>query len=106
MCGSVGGSLPHTVSVPVTIRREELVIERMPLPGQPIDHLHNQPHPPVEVLLREEVPVVALKTQAYEHVRVSVISVTGEQTFHAMLGSEQLEIQTDRVPSPEQPRDR
>lgn len=102
----------------VTVRREELEIDRIPLPdadtaatdppnaglsptGSPADDRpgtrsglgdDRRPAPPLVVVLREEVPVVQLLTQPYEKVTVRVLTIDGEQELTAVVSSERAEI--------------
>jgi uncharacterized protein (TIGR02271 family) len=84
----------ETVSVPVTVRREELLIDRVPLPGASTPGAQERPSPLV-LVLSEEVPVVTVEARPYERVTVSVVRVAGEQTLQARLDSEHIELHTD-----------
>ena len=85
----------ETVSVPVTIRREELIIERAPLPGKASSPGQHEPHAALELVLRHEVPVVTVQTQPYELVRVRVTVVAGQETVQATLNREEIDLRTE-----------
>ena len=81
--------------VQVTVRREELEIVRVPVaPGSQAVPVTRDAAPLV-VTLSEEVPVVELRTRAYEQVTVHVDAVHGEQVVTADVGREQAEVVTD-----------
>ena len=83
----------ETVAVPVVIRREELVIDRLSRPdGIP---LAAEAALPLVVVLREEVPVVTVAVRPYEQVTISVIEVAGQQAITASLDSERVEVLID-----------
>lgn len=85
--------------VTVSVRREELVIDREPVGGDSVDGvLEGAPGPvePLVLVLAEEVPVVNLVVQPYEQVTVSVEQVTVQQPVTATLRSEQIRVETDR----------
>lgn len=95
-------------TVTVQVRREELVVERVPLPdtGDRItDQAAAGPEPYVLTLSQEE-PVVELRTVPVERVRVTVVRVETEQRpVTAELRAEQIEVVTDQglaaVPVPD-----
>jgi len=91
----------ETRQVSVTVRREELVIERTPTPDSPVDPVPAPPAPLV-VVLHEEVPVVQMSSRPYEQVTITVEQVTSEQTITAELDHEQVEVHTGR-PGPQAP---
>lgn len=82
----------YTRQVEVTVRREELEIERLPLDGAPDGPAGSSAGAALQVLLREEVPVVTTRVQPYEQVTVTVGQVTGQETVSAPLRSEQVEV--------------
>ena len=85
--------------VPVTVRREELVVEHVPAPSdatEPGRLAERDAHEPVVVLtLAEEVPEVAVRTVARESVRVYVDRLTSDETVTADLAREVVEEETD-----------
>ncbi len=83
--------------VEVTVRREELEVERRPLPGQP-DTATAASSEPIVIVLSEEVPVVQLRTRPYEQVTVSVSTVAGKQDIAVTLDREEAEIRTETPP--------
>lgn len=89
--------------VDVTVRREVLEVEHLPL-VEDADAPHRELPPPggdsrpLTILLSEEVPVVQLETRPYERVTVSVEAVTEQQTVTATVDTEQAEITTDGAP--------
>ena len=66
--------------VPAVVRREELVIDRLPRP----DGIRTAAEVslPLVVILREEVPVVSVEVRPYEQVTIRVVEVAGEQIIH------------------------
>jgi len=75
----------RTVQVP--LRREELVITQEPLASDgPLTA--GRPAQDLVLVLREEVPVVSVTTQAYERVVVSVETVHTEETLRTELRTE------------------
>ncbi len=92
--------LTEYVLVPVTIRREELVIEQEPI-ADPVPADDSRPgpagRPPLVITLHEEVPVVSLDTWPYERVTFQVELVRGTQVLRADLDREVIEVDaTDR----------
>jgi uncharacterized protein (TIGR02271 family) len=79
----------HVVQLDVTVRREELVFEQIPL-HDPISELPIDPAPPLVVVLHEEAPVVSLTTRPYERVTVSVMQVQDEQVIKTKLDREEI----------------
>ncbi len=82
----------HTRQVEVTVRREELEIERLPLEAGADGRTGTSAGSVLEVVLREEVPVVTTRTRAYEKVIVTVGQVTGEEPVTAALRHEEVEL--------------
>jgi stress response protein YsnF len=85
----------ETITVPVVVRREELVMDSLPVTGaaSPAE----QPSAPLVIVLREEVPVVTFDVRPYERVTVSVVLIAEQQDITAELGSERLEVLTDEI---------
>lgn len=82
--------------VDVTVRREELVLERSPLDDGTTGSRAPGQSQPLVIVLSEEVPVVQVVTRPYERVSVHVDSVvTGEQQVSASLGREVAELVED-----------
>jgi stress response protein YsnF len=81
----------ETISVPVVVRREELVVDRFPLPGTAVKAA-DEPLTPLVWLLHEEVPVISVDIRPYEQVTISVVEVDGEQAITASLDSEHVEV--------------
>jgi len=79
----------------VTVRREELVIDREPLPDSPVDTI--TPPDPLVFVLREEVPVIDMRTRPYEEVTVTVELVTNEEPITTELATEHIHVKTDRA---------
>lgn len=98
----------ETRQVQVTVRRELLEVERIPLPDTDSDStrglgtgLGGTPPaggdgpgaaPWLVVVLREEVPVVQVLTRPYEQVTVSVHTVSGTQELTATVQAEHAEV--------------
>ena len=92
----------ETVQVPVTVRREVLEVERSPVdPGRGPDgtgrsnDLAGTGDRRIEVVLREEVPVVATRVRGYERVRVDVVDVAGEVTVDTEVRREVADVDGD-----------
>jgi stress response protein YsnF len=85
----------ETVAVPVVVRREELVIDRLSrADGIP---MAAEAALPLVVVLHEEVPVVTVAVRPYEQVTISVVEVAGQQTVTASLDREHVEVLVDDV---------
>ncbi len=84
----------ETRQLSVRVRREELVIDREPLPDSPVDTIGPPPQPLVFVL-REEVPVIDVRIRPYEEVTVTVELVTNEEAITTELDREHIQIDTD-----------
>jgi uncharacterized protein (TIGR02271 family) len=84
----------ETVQIAVTIRREELVIERSTVEGAPAGDPSPVQVPPLVVVLREEVPVVTLEVQPYARASVSIVQIAGEQNVTTSLDSERIHVET------------
>ena len=85
----------YTRTVEVTVRREELEIERLPLDADPDATTGSSAGASLQVLLREEVPVVTTRLQPYEQVTVTVGQVAGEEAVTAPLRHEEVELSGD-----------
>ena len=83
--------------VPVTVRREELVIEQEPA-AEPLQALPGGGAParraPLVITLHEEVPVVTLASRPYEQVTLTIEVVAGEQDVTVELAGERIEVET------------
>ena len=75
----------RTVQVP--LRREELVVTQEPVSADGPSSA-GAPAEDLVLVLREEVPVVSVNTQAYERVVVSVETVHAEETVRTELRTE------------------
>jgi stress response protein YsnF len=87
-------SASETRHLEVTVRREELVIDREPLAEAPVAAVRPPPEPLV-VVLHEEVPVVDIRTRPYQEVTVTVELVTTEQPVSTELQHEHIQVETD-----------
>ena len=89
----------ETVMVPAVVRREELVIDRLPtadgIPTAAETVL------PLVMVLSEEVPVISVEVRPYEHVTIRIVEVAGEQIITTSLDSEHVEVLTEDVPEPD-----
>jgi len=85
-----GGGAGH---LEVTVRREELVIDREPLTEAPVAAVRPPPEPLV-VVLHEEVPVVNIRTRPYQEATVTVGLVTTEQPLTTELQHEHIQVET------------
>jgi uncharacterized protein (TIGR02271 family) len=94
----------ETRQLTVTVRREELVVDRTPLAGAEDDARRAVPQMPLVVVLHEEVPVVELHTRPYEQVTVTVDRIAGSETVTAALASERFGLDPDLPPSESAPR--
>ncbi|WP_127783585.1 DUF2382 domain-containing protein [Rhodococcus sp. X156] len=102
----------ETRQVSVDVRREELVLEHLPVAQTPDDQVPDAQTPdqaaegaafgeerePVVLVLHEEVPVVQLATRPYERVTVRVERVDGAHTISADLAREVVEVHTATEP--------
>ncbi|WP_432488119.1 DUF2382 domain-containing protein [Kineococcus sp. SYSU DK018] len=81
----------RTVQVPVRV--EQLVIEHEPLDADGTAPAgRTTPAEPLEIVLHEEVPVVSLRVQPTEVVRVGVRTAAAEQVVQAQLRTEQVAV--------------
>lgn len=79
----------------VTLQREELEVQRLPLdPQDTAGRLAapGVPAAPLVIVLSEQVPVVQLQTRPYQRVTVCVEAVAGEQQVHEQVSREQAEV--------------
>jgi len=88
----------ETRHLEVTVRREELVIDREPLTEAPVEAVRPAPEPLV-VVLYEEVPVVDIRARPYQEATVTVELVTTEQPVSTELQREHIQVETDRTAS-------
>jgi uncharacterized protein (TIGR02271 family) len=95
----------ETRQLSVTVRREELVIDREPLYDSPVDTIGPPPDPLVFVLF-EEVPVIDLRTRPYEEVTLTVELVTNEEPITTELDSEHIQVKTYRTANGDPPAPR
>ena len=88
----------ETVMVPAVVRREELVIDRLPT----ADGIPTAAEAllPLVVVLCEEVPVVTVEVRPYEQVTISVVEVAGQQSITAVLDREQVEVLVEETDPP------
>lgn len=88
----------QTRQIEVTVRREELRIERLPADeDQPIGAMADGNRPALVVVLSQEVPTVQLHTQPYERVTVHIDTITEQQQVTTTLAHEQAEIDASPV---------
>lgn len=87
--------ITETRQVTVTVRREELLIDRVPVDGEPA--VADPPDPmPLVVVLHEEVPVVELQVRPYERVTVGTERVRQQDVVEAVVGREQVGLTLDQ----------
>lgn len=84
----------ETVQLTVTVRREELVIERAPIVDASAQPALPAEAPVLVLVLHEEVPVVTLEVQPYARATISVVPVTGEQVVTTALDTEHIKLET------------
>jgi stress response protein YsnF len=84
----------ETQQVEVTVRREVLEVEYLPVdPGELGDAPPGE-RAPVVLVLSEEVPVVTTAVRPYERVVVDVVTRQQTETVKAVVGHEQVDIRT------------
>ena len=89
----------ETRTVEVQLRREELHVEHLPLTATVAQTPAETPRVPVGprdalvLVLSREVPVVHVRPEPYETVRVQVVNVTTEQPVTASLLREQVGVE-------------
>lgn len=78
----------------VTLRREELVVEREPLADEGVTVGGHEPatHEELEIVLHEERVEVRTVVVPVERVRVRVVRVEGESTVTEVLRREEIEL--------------
>ena len=96
----------ETRQVEVTVRREELQIQRLPADGTATHQPVGTPAQPLVIVLSQEVPVVQLLTRPYERVTVHVDTVTDHQQITQTLSHERADISTDQSPTHQSPTGR
>ena len=84
----------ETRQVNVEVRREELVIERLPITDHAPANTKPVARAPLVILLSEEVPVVSLLTRPYEQVTVHVETIADQAQVSVTLAREQGEAVT------------
>lgn len=89
----------ETQQVEVTVRREELQIQRLPTTTATIGKPSDSPPPPRVIVLSQEVPVVQLLTRPYERVTVHIDTVTNQQQITQTLSQERADVLTDQSPT-------
>ena len=84
----------EVLQVEVTVRREVLEVQRVPLDGR--EQAPDGPAPePLVLVLSEEVPVVQLQPRPYERVTVHVDTTYDEQVVTETVSQERAEVVTD-----------
>ena len=83
--------------VEVTVRREVLEVEHLPVREQGAATAAGQTPAPLVIVLSEEVPVVQLQTRPYERVTVAVDTDTVQQQLTETVGRERVELTTSLV---------
>jgi uncharacterized protein (TIGR02271 family) len=96
----------ETRQIEVTVRREELLIDRTPLHDEPATAEAGSSaaagsSAPLVVVLREEVPVVGLQVRPYERVTIGVERVRTHELVEGELAREQAELVVDEKPAQE-----
>ncbi len=89
--------------VEVTVRREVLDVEHLPLDPTADGSAPTLPAPgqtpaPLTIVLSEEVPVVKVETRPYERATVTVETFTEQQHVSATVGTEQAELTSPDLP--------
>ena len=84
----------ETRLVEVQLRREELHVERLAVTGdeQVSGPIRPEPSDDLVLVLSREVPVVTVRSEPYERVRVRVVTAASEQPVTASLLREQVDI--------------
>ena len=93
--------ITETVTLTVNVRREVASVDHLPVPHGPagLGGVHDTGgHPPLEIVLSQEVPVVTLQARPYERLRIGVQELAGETTVRDQVRVEQVDIVT--VPPP------
>ncbi len=90
------------VMVPVTVRREELRVEREPVaPGEDVQGTTTAAGAePLELVLRREEPVVGTRIVPVERVRISTVPIGEERVVHETLRHEEVEVDLPSGPGP------
>lgn len=81
--------------VRVQVRREELVLDTVAGDGVAVTGEFPDRSEPLVLVLRQEVPDVVLRTEAYEQVTITKQSVTENQQVQAELRHEVVELERD-----------
>lgn len=87
----------YTEQVEVTLRREELEIEHLPIDAAETGPAGSSAGAALRIVLREEVPVVSTRLRPYEQVVVSVHDARGEETVTEQLRHEEVELREEPV---------
>lgn len=88
----------ETKMVTVQVRREELVVERLPVTStdqHPRGEHQNPTGPVVELVLHEEVPDVSTRVVAVERVRISTTSTAADRIEQATVRREVIDVVED-----------
>ncbi len=88
----------ETKTLTVQVRREELVVERLPITStdqHPRGEHQNPTGPVVELVLHEEVPDVSTRVVAVERIRVSTTTTTADHTEQATVRREVIDVIDD-----------
>jgi len=88
----------ETKTVTVQVRREELVVERLPITStdqHPRGEHQNPTGPLVELVLHEEVPDVSTRVVAVERVRVSTTTIAVDRIEQATVRREVIDMVED-----------
>jgi hypothetical protein len=93
----------------IPVRREEVRLEEMPAPAEPVGEPDEQPtvqatgeQPLLEVVLHREEPVIQLRVVPHERVRLFKDVITEQRTLTEDIRKEQIDLWTDL---PDQPTD-
>lgn len=88
----------ETKTLTVQVRREELVIERLPATStdqHPPGEHQNPTRPVLELVLHEEVPDVSTRVVAVERVRISTTSTAADRIEQATVRREVIDVVED-----------
>ncbi len=90
--------ITETKTFTVQVRREELVVERLPVTStdqHPRAEHHDTTGPLMELVLHEEVPEVTTRVVAVERIRVSTATTTTDHTEQATVRREVIDVVDD-----------
>ncbi len=85
--------------VEVTVRREELHVERHPVDAS-VSVASGGTHLPIVIVLSEEVPVVQVRTRPYERVTVRVDDLTQGHRVEQTVSRERADVRTEPPTTP------